>query len=310
MTISTPKFSTLKAAAAAAALLVAGLAQPAMAQVTTDDNTAQEWLERISKGLGEKGDTDGGSLQGKMDKVNKFDENETKQHFADQIKHYEKEVARLDAMIEAMGFNKVEGEDNAQSAVASEKIAQAFDLISNTTDVRKKITNARQAEGEPVFGMPYGDGEGGLTIPEAYYAKYGILKPEEVFTDNEILQYNLAQLQGALYLSDATVAEVDKSRELRFQTYVDLLEKTKEAEDLHTTMQINNAIMLENGRNLALLIDLQTANLNNGAAILRKETKKRQITAETFGDTNTGLGTIQGVVVGLNVIGDIVDGDG
>ena len=54
-------------------------------------------------------------------------------------------------------------------------------------------------------------------------------------------------------------------------------------------LEVNNALLLENGRNLALLIELQTAQLAAEGVSLKEKAQLQQNTASVFGSTGDGF---------------------
>jgi len=60
-------------------------------------------------------------------------------------------------------------------------------------------------------------------------------------------------------------------------------------------MEINNALLIENGRNLALLINLQTAALNAQSVDLRDKAHAEQRLKSTFGES----GGVDSALTGL-----------
>ena len=188
--------------------------------------------------------------------------------------YYEDAIERLNAVIDSLSivaeeerdatlFEGVDAEDQTLSRTAilavSEGLGTTFGLASlPDTDVDNM---------------------------DAYLSRYGYLKPTEIYPEgtNLGLRNQLIDEQKALYYADALVGEIDSARQTRYDVYESLLLKAKNSDDVHEALDINNALLIENGRNLALLIHLQAAQLNTNTAQLRNKTRDREATANIFG---------------------------
>jgi len=185
---------------------------------------------------------------------------------------YNAAVQRLDKVIDALSYVGRDGERDAA----------IFDGISGQTDARAAILTVSEGEGTNFGFTSLPNGGGNI---DEYIKRYGYLKPEEIYPSDETLGFRnqLIDEQKALYYADALVGEVDASRQARYDVYENLLAKAKVSDDAHEALDINNALLIENGRNLALLIHLQAAQLNTNTASLRNRTREREATSNIFG---------------------------
>ena len=95
-------------------------------------------------------------------------------------------------------------------------------------------------------------------------------------------------MQQTLYAVDSMTGETRVAREERLRVYDELANKASSAQDMKASLEVNNALLLENGRNLALLIELQTTQLAADGVLLREKAKGRQKVAALFGETGIG----------------------
>ena len=95
-------------------------------------------------------------------------------------------------------------------------------------------------------------------------------------------------MHQTLYAVDSITGETRLAREDRLKVYTELAEMSAQAVDMKGALEVNNALLLENGRNLALLIELQTAQLAAESVHLRDKSQSRQNTASIFGSTGDG----------------------
>ena len=122
-----------------------------------------------------------------------------------------------------------------------------------------------------------------------YHKTYRLIQPEDLHPDNEELQKQVRDLHQALYAVDSITAITSKARKDRESTYDELAEMSAQAVDMKGALEINNALLLENGRNLAMIIDLQTAQLAAESVNLRDKVQSRQTIANVFGATGEGF---------------------
>lgn len=124
---------------------------------------------------------------------------------------------------------------------------------------------------------------------KAYHESYRFLQPEELHPENQELQKEVRELQKTLYALDSITGETRLARKERLKVYTELADKSATAEDMKGALEVNNALLLENGRNLTLLIELQTAQLAAESEGLREKVRSRQSVANVFGSTGDGF---------------------
>lgn len=237
------------------------------------------------------------------DDINK-DSGKRVKHYQSQMDHYEAEIVRLNNLIRAISHVNVESIDAVEDTRGKIFALAEGDNVA----YRKKVSDIRSGEGSGsenplkmnLFGMDDDDEGGGIKLglqidastggPVKRYRKaYGFAEPEKLYKNNKSLQEHLEKLQAALYISEITVAELDSTRDKRLKAYDDLTKQAKDALTLAQSMEVNNAILLENGRNLAMLIEMQTIGLNAQASQLREASHARQSVTNTFGVEGSGL---------------------
>jgi len=265
----------LKGAVAILAIGFAAFSTPAFAQVTTDDVDAQAYLERIHNN------------------DIKFRDEKTEPHYKDQIKHYEAELKRLNALIDSYGYMKRTtsgGETNFAEEDQPHK--EAFDALDISKAGRTAVAEATKGKSEE-FGIQIdgfdddgvlGTGLGASGAPAKFRKAIGLQTPKKLYpADNSTFAANLHRLYSSLYVANTVAGEANKSRDKRYEVYDVLFEQAEKSKDLQTELRIQNAILIENGRNLALLIDLQTAQLNSQTAEMTASAVAAQRSEEMFG---------------------------
>jgi len=289
----------LKAALAVTIIGVVGLSSPAFAQVTTDDRDAQGLLEQIRDINREIRDTND-EIKTLQENARDFRNDETKPH-------YEREVKRLNSMIESLGYWK--SADNSDPTKEDNPSEVAFDDLETSIDARTAVQTAGDGTDSNKVGIVFtaysgadgnlggGIGAGGTAPnPDQFREALGLHKPEVLYPgDNNVLASNLARQYSSVYLANSVAGESHKGREARLEVYTNLLTRAKAAGNLREELRVQNAILLENGRNLALLIDLQTAQLNAQTVEMTNATIESQLPREMFGGNDSGLqGALEG----------------
>jgi len=197
--------------------------------------------------------------------------NEARTKFEDDKtdKYYKDAIERLDSLIDALSNIDSEARD-----------PEIFSALTNQSPVREKILAVSAGAGTTYGLNSLPDGSANV---EAYLKRYGYLTPDQLYPDNVAFNNQLSDEHKALYYSDAIIGEVDASRQARYDAYENLIVKASQSDDAHEALDINNALLIENGRNLALLIKLQTAQLSADTALLREQTRSRESTSNIFG---------------------------
>lgn len=230
---------------------------PAQAQIIVRDNDVESAVEDAEEGIVE-------AINDRHQDRNDFEEGAT-------TEYYEDAIERLNAVI-----------DSLSHVAEEERDATIFESIDAQTDARAAVLQISEGNGTN-FGLASLAETGGSI--DTYLQRYGYLKPTEIYPSDESkgLRHQLIDEQKALYYADALVGEVDAARQARYDVYEDLLAKARASQDAHEALDINNALLIENGRNLALLIHLQTAQLSTNTAQLRNKTRERESTSNIFG---------------------------
>ncbi|MEP1229521.1 MAG: hypothetical protein ABJG88_02480 [Litorimonas sp.] len=242
----------------------------AQAQIIVRDNDVEDAVEEAEREIVR--------VIEEHDRVRtEFEDGKTSDYYTDAIE-------RLDAVIDAMSHIESETRDDA-----------IFTNLATQDEARTAILSISEGSGS-TFGLASLTPDSGNL--NDYLKRYGYLKPEELYpttdsngnpvTTNSALRNQLIDEQKALYYADALVGEVDAARQARYDAYEELSQKASVSDDIHKALDINNALLIENGRNLALLIHLQTAQLNNQSAQLRTQTRERETVSNIFGLRGTG----------------------
>lgn len=243
-------------------LVTLATAFSAQAQIIVRDNHVEDAIDDFKDNL--------------LEQDREIDQNRTDFETDFTQKYYEDAVERLDKIIDALSHV----DDPAET-----RDDEIFTNLDSQDEAREDILALSIGDGTK-FGLA-GLPEGGGNI-DTYLQRYGYLKPDELYPDNAAQRNELIDEQKALYYADALIGEVDAARQARYDAYEQLAEKAKATEDVHKALDINNALLIENGRNLALLIHLQTAQLNNQSAQLRNNTRGRETVSNIFGLRGNG----------------------
>lgn len=280
--------SKLKIALVTTVIGFVGFASPAYAQISVEDRDSNDLLEQIR-------DQD----EEEYEDAKEFRDNDITDHYESQIEHYDREIKRLNAMIAALGYHSVDGEDDPAEKDGTE---EPFDALEPTGDARTAVQAAADGDstefGIMIDGFEEGlldsvglGGLGGGDGPSAFRAEFGLAAPDKLYPENEQLAKGVQRTYSSLYFAQTVAGEANKGRTERLEAYDNLLELAKSSKDLQTALRVQNAILLENGRNLALLIDLQTAALNATSVEVNQVASSTNETESMFG---AGSGSILG----------------
>ena len=203
---------------------------------------------------------------------------QTQTHYGSQISHYAEQIKKYEEQISQL--------EREYDSITGIKFSQLFDLDVHGAASRVLLTNALEGKAN----------EFGLGLPDTpteemkvYHKTYRLIQPEELHPDNIELQKQVRDLHQALFTADSFTAIASEARKDRESTYDELAELSAQAVDMKGALEVNNALLLENGRNLALLIDLQTAQLAAESVNLRDKAQSRQNIASVFGSTGDGF---------------------
>ena len=203
---------------------------------------------------------------------------QTQTHYGSQISHYAEQIKKYEEQISQL--------EREYDSITGIKFSQLFDLDVHGAASRVLLTNALEGKAN----------EFGLGLPDTptkemkdYHKTYRLIQPEELHPDNIELQKQVRDLHQALFTADSFTAIASEARKDRKSTYDELAELSAQAVDMKGALEVNNALLLENGRNLALLIDLQTAQLAAESVNLRDKVQSRQTIANVFGATGEGF---------------------
>lgn len=287
--------SKLKIALITTVVGFAGFSSPAYAQITVEDRDANALLEQIR-------DQD----KEEYKDVKGFRDKEITDHYKSQIEHYDREIARLNATITSLGYYSVNDKDAPQE---KEGLKTPFEKLKPTKAARTAVQDATEgkssefgimidgfqatlSEGGGIGGAIGGlTGGGGGPGARAFRKEYGLAAPEKLYPENEQLAKGVQRMYSSLYFAQTVAGEANKGRKERLKAYDDLLELAQDSKDLQTALRVQNAILLENGRNLALLIDLQTASLNAESMSVNQAASASNGTESMFG---AGSGSVLG----------------
>ena len=144
---------------------------------------------------------------------------------------------------------------------------------------------------------------------DGYREEYALLSADALYKSNGAMQRHIDQLHQSIFLAEAMAGETALTRDQRLELYEKLQEQAAAAKDVNESMEVANAIMLENGRNLALLIDLETIRLNAEASSYRQAAQDAQQNARFFGASEDSLvDTLFTAVAGI-ASGDVWERD-
>ena len=235
---------------------------PAHAQIIVEDRDVKDQVE-------ESGDEIIAAIEAANENRTDFEEGATTDYYADAIE-------RLDTLIDALSHVDMEERDAEIFAELTNQDKAREDILAISTGVGSTFGLASISEKD--F-----EDEDDTSDINAYLKRYGYLRPNQIFPLNEAFRNQLIDEHKALYFSDALVGAVDSSREARHNAYQALIVKAAATDDAHHALDINNALLIENGRNLALLIQLQAAQLSADTALLRAQTRSRESVSNIFG---------------------------
>lgn len=187
---------------------------------------------------------------------------------------YDDSRERLDKLINSLSHVDTDSRDN-----------DLYASLDSQNTAREAILGLSDANGSN-YGLSAMPATGGNI--DTYLQRYAFLKPVELHPTNMAAQNHITDIQKALYYSESMVGEADAARQARYDVYQELATKAKSTDDAQAALEVNNALLVENGRNLALLIHLQTAQLNSDSAFLRDMMQERQMTSGLFGKVGTG----------------------
>lgn len=202
----------------------------------------------------------------------------TQGHYGTQISHYAEQIKKYEQQIQEL--------ERSYNAITGIKFENILDLGIHGQAARIRLGNVTEGTAE-VFG---------LGLPETptedmtrYHRTYRLLQPEELYPDNLELQRQTRDLHQTLFVVDGVTGATNKGRKERLEVYAGLAEMSAQAVDTKGALEVNNALLLENGRNLALLIELQTAQLAAESVKLKEKVQSQQSVASVFGAAGQGL---------------------
>ena len=196
---------------------------------------------------------------------------QTAAHYGSQVAHYAEQIQKYEQQI-----TQLQQEYDSITGIKFSDILNKSNLMNTS---RLALGNAFSGTSTQ-FGLGVPDTY--TTEMNEYNARYSLLAPEELYPDNPTMQQQVRELQKTLYAVDAAVGEATANREQRLEIYSDLATKAASATDMKSALEVNNALLLENGRNLALLIELQSAQLSAESAQLRDQAKGKQVISSLF----------------------------
>jgi len=285
------KFKSIPALVCLASASLVAIPISAHAQVIGVTDVA---AERILQDIDDNTDT----IEDKLETANKFATEKTEPY-------YKHELARLDRMIELLGHYEVSEDGKTLSASEKNRITELYKSRDGDLDNREAVSDASKGESEQ-FAIIVKSGDSGSPFSskagvtgggplQKYMTAHNFTVPEEIFKD-ATKKIHIEKLYSALYMAEVTAGEVNEGRENRLEIYKDLSEKSKAAKDMRQALEINNAIQLENGRNLAMLINLETAQLNAQSVNLRQTAQTKQGKTDLFGSNALGIAALSGIL--------------
>jgi len=278
--MSVSKFKTLLVASV---IGCSGFASQSYAQISVEDRDAGVLLERIEENTKKENEA-----------ADKFRKEDTSEHYKSQIEHYDREIERLNALITSLGYFSVDGENDPEEVTKDNEILSM--VLEKSDGARDAVQEA--AEGKSTqFGISVGEfngsglgagftdglGDGSAAGPADFLAEFGLSSPDALYEENPQSQKSLARKYNSLYLANTVAGEANLGRTTRLEVYDELITKALEAKDVQTAMRVQNAILLENGKNLALLIDLETANLNAQSISILESVERDNAPGYLFG---------------------------
>jgi len=244
-------------------------AVPAQAQVLVRDIRTRGAVNDVKRAVDQNKAEVNTQGQAVKSAVDSSDTNRTNFETDEMAIYYDDAVERLDKVINSLSHIDNDTKDSDlysamdTSNTGREKIN---DLTEDTSDFGIKLTSAAETE------------------MANYIKRYGFFSAEELYSGNDALKNRLQDSETALYYSAAVVRDADNEKKNRFDAYTDLATRAQGVQDVKSALEVNNALLIENGRNLALLIQLQTAQLNADSSILRENIEKEHFVSRIFGD--------------------------
>jgi len=242
---------------------------PAHAQVLVRDirtrsavNDAGDKVERAIE------DSDKARAKFESEESKKFYDARDKFETEKTAEYYTDAVERLDKLINSLSHIDNDTRDtDLYTALDTSNTGREKnnELTEDTSDFGIQLTSTAQ------------------TDMENYLRRYGFFTAEEVYGSNPALENRLRDSETALYYSAAMVRNADNEKKNRFDAYTDLATRAQNVQDVKSALEVNNALLIENGRNLALLIQLQTAQLNADNSLLRDTIEKEHFVSRIFG---------------------------
>ena len=158
--------------------------------------------------------------------------------------------------------------------------------------------------GSETTGGPTGDAATGLA---GYQSEYGLLASKSVHKDGSALAKELRHTYNALYMAETTAFLAHEAREARLTAYTNLETAAQNANSLREAIDVNNALLVENGRNLTTLIALQTADMNAQSAAVRRSVisdteRSRQLGVENGQSISNVLGSAPSIISAVQSI--------
>lgn len=196
---------------------------------------------------------------------------QTNLKWAKDVKYYYDQITEMKQQYEKM--------KQQYDAITGIKFGNILDSGTDGMIARSRIRNIYTGVNEDFgLGLP--------TIPSEsmlrYSREYQFTKPAGLYTDEAAQKAYKASLDAA-YVVDSTTHSMQKASEERFRIYEDIMANKGASSDQKSELEIMNALLVENGRNLATLIDLQTAALAADGAQLRKYLDQQQAVSSMFG---------------------------
>ena len=202
---------------------------------------------------------------------------QTAAHYGSQVAHYANQIQKFEQQITQL--------QREYDSITGIKFSDILDPGTQGAVQRIRLKHAIEGTGTTFgLGLP-----STFTTQMVDYNKANrLITPEELYPDNIELREQTRELQQTLYAVDSMTGETRVAREERLRVYDELANKASSAQDMKASLEVNNALLLENGRNLALLIELQTTQLAADGVLLREKAKGRQKVAALFGETGIG----------------------
>jgi hypothetical protein len=135
------------------------------------------------------------------------------------------------------------------------------DLVSGASDgekARNKLVEIYQKEeGNPGLGLSQDASE-----LESYQDFYGFLKASDIYREHEGLSAQRSELTNSVYFAGYAVAETLTDMEDRYTRFDDIEDEMSSVEDQKEREMLANILLLENGRALTKMMELQTLQID------------------------------------------------